>query len=219
MRKEETYQELKKRIIDEELAPGQWLVEKDISDDFGISRTPVREIFRRLVSDGLLELKPTKGYLVRKLNLEEIVEIFQAREAVEGMAARLCCLRGDVDFFSRIDELREMFEQIDIEKDTTLGVITGRELHDTIVDAAGNALLSEFYQKLRNLAMLTRNITKKSIEIESKSKEFHLAITKAVQEKDELKTEHCMREHLSTTCRMLVESYLVNKAGFMKVEN
>ena len=73
MTKEETYQELKKRIIDEELAPGQWLVEKDISDDFGISRTPVREIFRRLTSDGLLELKPTKGYLVRKLNLEEIV--------------------------------------------------------------------------------------------------------------------------------------------------
>ncbi len=144
MRKEETYQELKKRIIDEELAPGQWLVEKDISDDFGISRTPVREIFRRLISDGLLELKPTKGYLVRKLNLEEIVEILQAREAVEGTAARLCCLRGDGNFFSRIDELREMSEQIDIEKDTTLGVITGRELHDTIVDAASNALLSEF---------------------------------------------------------------------------
>lgn len=147
MRKEETYQELKKRIINEELAPGHWLVERDISEEFKISRTPVREIFRRLVSDGLLELKPTKGYLVRKLNLEEIVEIFQAREAVEGMAARLCCLRGDGNFFSHIEELRGMFEQIDIEKDSTRGVITGRELHDAIVDAA---VMHSYQNSIRN---------------------------------------------------------------------
>jgi len=48
MTKEETYQELKKRIINEELAPGHWLVERDISGEFKISRTPVREIFRSL---------------------------------------------------------------------------------------------------------------------------------------------------------------------------
>lgn len=66
--------------------------------------------------------------MVIKLNLEEIVEIFQAREAVESTAARLCCLRRDGRFFSRIEELRGMFEQIDIEKDSTRGVITGREL-------------------------------------------------------------------------------------------
>jgi len=134
MNKEEAYQELKKRIINEELFPGEWLVERGVSAEFNISRTPVREIFRRLASDGFLELQPTKGYLVRKLNLEEIVEIFQAREAAEGTAARLCCLRGDENFFSRIEQLRDRLEKIDVEKDTSLGVIIGRELHDTIVD-------------------------------------------------------------------------------------
>lgn len=210
MNKEETYQELKKRIINEELEPGQWLIERDISEEFNISRTPVREIFRRLVSDGFLQLQPTKGYLVRKLNLEELVEIFQAREAIEGTAARLCCRRGDANFFSQIGELRDRLEKTDVEKDTNLGVIIGHELHDTIVEAAGNSILSEFYNKLKGLSILSRNITKKSIEIESKSKEFHLSITKAIQEKDGPKSEQYMREHLSTTCRMLVGSYFLD---------
>ena len=48
----------------------------------------------------------------------------------------------------------EIFEQIAIEKDSTLVVTTGRELHDTVVDGAGNSLLSEFYRKLRNLRIL-----------------------------------------------------------------
>ena len=214
MKKEVAYQDLKQRILREELAPGQWLVERDVSRDYEISRTPVREILRMLVTDGIVTLEPSKGYLVRKLNLEEIVEIFQAREAIEGTAARLSCIKGDESFFSRIAELGEQFEHLDIKKDSSLGVVTGNELHDAIVEAANNKLLSEFYQKLRNLSTLIRNITKKSVEIEMNSRNAHLTITKAVQERNEIKSEQCMREHLITTCRSLIQSYLINQTEF-----
>jgi len=214
MKKETAYQDLKQRILKEELAPGQWLVERDISQDYEISRTPVREILRILVTDGIVTLEPSKGYLVRKLNLEEIVEIFQAREAIEGTAARLSCIKGDESFFSRIAELGEQFENLDIREDGSSGVAIGNELHDAIIEAANNKLLSEFYQKLRNLLTLIRNITKKSVEIEMNSQNGHLAITKAVQERNEIKSEQCMREHLITTCRSLIQSYLVNQTGF-----
>ena len=214
MKKETAYKDLKQRILREELAPGQWLVERDISQDYEISRTPVREILRILVTDGIVTLEPSKGYLVRKLNLEEIVEIFQAREAIEGTAARLSCIKGDESFFSRIAELGEQFENLDIREDGSSGVAIGNELHDAIIEAANNKLLSEFYQKLRNLLTLIRNITKKSVEIEMNSQNGHLAITKAVQERNEIKSEQCMREHLITTCRSLIQSYLVNQTGF-----
>ena len=151
---------------------------------------------------------------MRKLNLEEIVEIFQAREAIEGTAARLSCIKGDESFFSRIAELGEQFENLDIREDGSSGVAIGNELHDAIIEAANNKLLSEFYQKLRNLLTLIRNITKKSVEIEMNSQNGHLAITKAVQERNEIKSEQCMREHLITTCRSLIQSYLVNQTGF-----
>lgn len=214
MKKQIAYENLKQRILKEELAPGQWLVEREICQDYEISRTPVREILRILVTDGIVTLEPSKGYLVRKLNLEEIVDIFQAREAIEGTAARLCCIKGDESFFFHIAELAEKFENLDIEMDSSLGVATGNELHDAIIKAADNKLLSEFYQKLRNLLTLIRNITKKSVEIEMNSRKGHLAITKAVQQKNEIKSEQCMREHLSTTCRSLVQSYLMNQTGF-----
>jgi len=214
MKKEVAYKDLKQRILREELAPGQWLVERDVSRDYEISRTPVREILRMLVTDGIVTLEPSKGYLVRKLNLEKIVEIFQAREAIEGTAARLSCIKGDESFFSRIAELGEQFEHLDIKKDSSLGVVTGNELHDAIVEAANNKLLSEFYQKLRNLSTLIRNITRKSVEIEMNSRNAHLTITKAVQERNEIKSEQCMREHLITTCRSLIQSYLINQTEF-----
>ncbi|MBW1997310.1 MAG: GntR family transcriptional regulator [Deltaproteobacteria bacterium] len=215
MNKDEVYKALKKKILEEELAPGQWLVERDISDTYKISRTPVREILRILVADGLVTMEASKGYSVRKLSIEEIVEIFQAREAVEGLAARLCCLKGDDEFFSHMKKLKTRFIHIDIERDSTQGVILGDELHSAVVEAANNSLLLEFYKKLRNLATLTRNITKRSIEIEENSRRGHLEITNTILEKNETKAEQSMRNHINSTCRLLTQSYLMRHAGLI----
>jgi DNA-binding GntR family transcriptional regulator len=67
-------------------------VEREKSEKYSISRTPVREILRPFVSDGFIELQQGKGYSVIQLSLERIVKVFQAREAVEGMVAYLSCL-------------------------------------------------------------------------------------------------------------------------------
>jgi DNA-binding GntR family transcriptional regulator len=61
---------------------------------------------------------------------------------------------------------------------------------------------------LKNLNGLIRNLTKKSIEIETQSKENHLAIAQAILDKDAEKSEQSMREHLRTTCRLLMEKFL-----------
>jgi DNA-binding GntR family transcriptional regulator len=205
--KDEIRQELKGRIIGEEYSPGQWIIEREICKKYGLSRTPVREILRNLVSDGLLELQPAKGYLVRKLSWEEVVAIFQAREGVEGMAAWLTCRKSNQEFFLRLEELRDQLERVDIEKNPSQGVSIGNTLHNLIIETADNFLLSQFYQKLQNMAALTRNITRKSTSIEEKSKEDHLAIITALEEKDEVKSEQLLREHLRTTCRLLLETY------------
>ena len=215
MNKNELYKELKSKIFDEEITPGTWLVERELCDQYSLSRTPVREILRVLVSDGLITLEPTKGYTVRKLSFEEIVEIFHERESVEGMAARLSCLRGDQNFLSRIEKIKNQLEQIDINKDTYIGVETGHKLHNTIIEAAGNKILDEFYKKLNNLAALTRNLTKRSVEIERNSRNDHIAIAKAILEKDEEKCEHAMHKHIKGTCLLLTQSYLMEQTGLV----
>lgn len=201
------YKELKAKIMSGKLLPGSSLVEREISDEYNISRTPVREILWRLVSDGLLEQEPSRGYIIRKISLEEIFDIFQSREGIEGMAARLACQKGDDNFFSNIKRIRKRIKEIDIEKNCQESVVVGRNLHDLIITTANNNFLSEFYNKLRNITALTRNITRKSVSIEKKSKELHLAIINALEEKDEEKSEYCMREHLRTTCQLMVNHF------------
>ena len=213
MNAQEMYEDLKSKIIGEELSPGQWLVERELGEQYGLSRTPVREVLRRLVADGFLELKPAKGYIVRELTLKEIIETFQAREAIEGMLVRFACQRGDEHFFARIAELRQQLEALDIEHHEDTGVMIGSELHNMIAETAKNTLLLEFYQKLKNLAAITRNITKKSTNIEQHSKEEHLALMKALEEKDGEKGEQYMRTHLRETCRRLVEDYVIAQGG------
>jgi DNA-binding GntR family transcriptional regulator len=215
MNKIQVYQEIKDKILSEKLAPGQWLVERDISEKYKISRTPVRELLRALVSDGVISLEPSKGYYVRKLTIEEVIEIFQVREAIEGAATRLSSLMGDDSFFNHIAKLKSQFEKLDIPSDSLSGVVKGTELHITIITAANNSLLSEFYKKLNNLNGLIRNMTKKSIKIETQSKEAHLAITQAILDKNPEKSAQCMRQHLRDTCKLLVEEYLKHQSGFM----
>jgi DNA-binding GntR family transcriptional regulator len=215
MKKNELYKELKLKIFNEEIPPGTWLVERELCEKYRLSRTPVRELLRVLVSDGLITLEPTKGYSVRKLSFEEIVEIFHARESVEGMAARLSCLRGDQDFLTLVEKIENQLEKIDINEDTYLGVEIGHKLHNALIKAAGNKILDEFYEKLNNLAALTRNLSKRSVEIEQNSRNDHIAIAKAVLEKDEEKSEKAMRKHIKNTGLLLTQSYLMEQTGLV----
>jgi DNA-binding FadR family transcriptional regulator len=106
-------------------------------------------------------------------------------------------------------------EEIDIDKDTYLGVEIGHKLHNALIKAAGNKILDEFYEKLNNLAALTRNLSKRSVEIEQNSRNDHIAISKAILEKDEEKSEHAMRKHIKNTGLLLTQSYLMEQTGLV----
>ncbi len=215
MHKEDLYNELKRRIVSEEILPGTWLVEREICEKYQVSRTPVREILRVLAADGLIILEPGKGYVVRKLNFEELVELFHARESIEGMLARLACNRADEAFLDNIMTIRKQLEEIDIENDPSQGVDIGHLLHNTIVTKAKNRLLGGFYDKLNNLGLLTRNMTKVSVAIEQSSRKDHIAIADALLEKDENKSEHAMRRHIRSTCILLSQHYLMEQTGLV----
>ena len=215
MNKEGLYDQLKNQIFTEDIAPGTWLVEREISEKYAVSRTPVREVLRILASDGLITLEPNKGYCVRKLSFEELIEIFHARESVEGMLTRLACAKADENFLEEIRRIRNELEEIDIENNPSLGVEVGHTLHNAIVQQAHNEILGEFYRKLNNLTLLTRNMTKMSVSIEKSSRNDHLKIADALLRKDEDQSEHAMRGHIQSTCILLSQRYLMEHTGLV----
>ncbi len=212
--KQSVYDDLKEQIVNEKLQPGQWLIERELCSTYGVSRTPVREVLWKLLADGFLEQEPNKGFVVRKLSLEQIFEIFQTREAIEGMAARLAASRrGDTAFASRLTRIREDLARVNVVEDISRSVALGRKLHRAIMEAAHNNLMAEISVRLNNLTALTSNITKKSTAIEKQSREAHCRIIDALLEGDEEKSERAMREHLRDTCRQVVEQFYPGMLG------
>ncbi len=207
MDKQTVYEDIRQQIVEEKLRPGQWLVERDLCKTYGMSRTPIREVLWKLTVDGLLEQEPNKGIMVRKLSLEDIFEIFQGREAIEGMATRLACIKGGEAFRDGLRILREQLLEVNAEREAWQAMLLGRKLHDTIKETARNNIMAEMHQKLQNLTILTINLCKKSPTIETVSKEAHIAIIDALLEQDEEKCERLMREHLRDTCRQVVEQF------------
>ena len=81
--------QLRDRIRDGRLAPGQRLIEADMQRLFRVSRGPVREAVRRLAAEGLIDLRHNSGAIVRALTRDEVSNVFRIREVLEGLAARL----------------------------------------------------------------------------------------------------------------------------------
>jgi GntR family transcriptional regulator, rspAB operon transcriptional repressor len=103
------YDELRAGILSWDLAPGTVLAEVELSARLGLSRTPVREALARLASDGLVEPLGGRGLVVSDVSAENVVELFELRQALEAQAASLAAVRRDLPPFLALQgELREV---------------------------------------------------------------------------------------------------------------
>ena len=103
------YEVLRSEIISWQLTPGTPLAEVDLSSRLGISRTPVREALARLVGDGLVEPLGGRGLVVSPISTENVIELFELRQALETQAASLAARRRQAAPFQTLQsELREV---------------------------------------------------------------------------------------------------------------
>ena len=206
--KETVYASVKEAILSGTLKQGSPLPERYLAEHYHLSRTPVREILQRLQYEGLVELLPNRGAFVCQFTAEELIDIFFAREAVEGMAARLSATRHHE---GRLRPIQEAFAKLQVEdRPEALArmVQAGLRLHDFVVDAARNVFLRRAYDALRNQAMLVRSITQRSFTIEQASFRDHLRILDTIRQRQERAAEAAMRDHLrSTRERMLRQMF------------
>ena len=208
LNKAEVFADIQQRIISWELPPGSWIVERELVEKYGISRTPIREVLNKLVGLGLLVVQKNRGYQIREFTLKDVIEIFNAREAVEGSCALFACSSTSPDINEKIYELRAELIELDITKDNgSKAIEVGDKVHRLLIQLADNRYLSEFEAKLSSLMVLTRNITKHVRSIEEKSRIDHLNILNALEARDGEKCSSLMREHLNSTCKALAEHY------------
>ncbi len=206
MDKSEIRDDLRRQILLEKYIPGEFLIERDLCDLYGVSRTPMREILFALVNTGLIVKDRGKGFSVRKLDLKLLFEVFETRESIESMAARLCAQRYTVSEQVHFELLKEKLESSETADDPDQIIVLGRELHQLIIEATGNTIIQEFNEKLSNLAWLISTATKKVKSLESESRIQHIRIIDSILSNDPDLSEQLMREHIQHTFQALIQA-------------
>lgn len=147
--RELVFESLREAIISGQLRPGERLMEIQLAEEMGVSRTPVREAIRKLELEALVVMIPRKGAYVAGLSLKDIVDVFEIRGALEGLAAELAAERITDN---ELEELERYLVKIsdDIEKgDLEKVVATDTDFHSILYQASRNQRLSQIISNLR----------------------------------------------------------------------
>jgi DNA-binding GntR family transcriptional regulator len=196
------YALIRKQLAEGQFPPGSPLLETALSVRYGVSRTPVREALARLAQDGLIE-RSTRGFRVRARTPQEIVDIYDARIALETTSAALAAERRsefDVARLTRLlDDRRRATDA------TTFGALNNA-WHDAIRAAAHNQTITDLLERLDALLQIYRS--KRQPTAADRSVDDHDAILAAVVGRDAAAAEAAMRDHLRHMRDRRVENLL-----------
>jgi DNA-binding GntR family transcriptional regulator len=199
--REQIKEELIERLLSGEYAPGERLVETQLAREFGTSQAPVREALRELEHLRFVESEPFRGARVREVSLEELLEIYPVRAALEELAARLAAARldGKVETFEReLEAMREAAGVGDLHELVRHDV----NFHRLIVESAGNQTLKEVWDSLRIGARTIITVVKTDIDLHELA-EMHHPLLKALQERNPNKAEEALRWHFTAFEKMM----------------
>lgn len=198
--------EIRRRIIVGEIQPGINISELALAEEFGVSRTPVRETFKQLQTEGLVEIRPRVGTFVKTPSRREITELFDMKELLEGAAARLLAQRGRVP---EIDRLEENLRQADVavaNGDQARYAELVEEFHDLLIIGADNHKLEAHYRTLMNQLAYSRLVTTSLSQPGRplQSDREHHNVLDLIVAKDGDSAERVMREHVRASRQALL---------------
>lgn len=196
---------LRQMILSRQLMPGERLVEAELAQRFGVSRTPIREALRELVSDGLVILSPNKGASVAKFLLSDLEEIYAIRIALEGYAAHLAALHITDAELQRLDQLLCAMDQAFREGNRSRLLHVNREFDTTIYAASRQQRLYQLILKHIDLADLYRRLYFSLDHLASRTVAEHREILEALKRRDPQEAERLSRIALERTVAGLVE--------------
>lgn len=183
--------------------PGQHLREADVAEWLQISRTPVREAFHRIVSEGLLTIGPWNGVMVSELETGQLVQLYAVREVLEGAAAASAARHATKTEIERMFKIAQV-EAAHKKAPGKLVTING-ELHSAIYTAARNPYLLQSISSVVDALGLLRHSTfvlPGSIELAHRE---HMDILRAIRNGNASVAERLAREHIRNALKMRLQ--------------
>lgn len=199
------YEALHDAIINQLMKPGERLMETDLAEEMGVSRTPVREAIRKLELEGYVVMIPRKGAYVAGLSIKDINEVFEIRGALEALAAGLAAQRATQE------EIEEMQRNVFMEaahwetSDLIKTIELDTKFHELIYSTSRNSRLLVMIKELRDQVQRFRTTT---LAVPGRMKfalDEHKRIVEAIAERDVLEARKAAHDHIESAENALLE--------------
>jgi GntR family transcriptional regulator, rspAB operon transcriptional repressor len=195
------YDAIKHRIITCVFKPGDYLNEALVSETIGIGRTPVHQAVDRLMQDGLLEVIPRKGVIVKPIGLDEVAQIIDVRRINEPYCARLAAQRADHVDVSVLGEILNRADAWTELRNIEQMMLADREFHMALARAAKNAVLSGILQNLHERSLRFWFISLTAQDHHREVQKEHRAILEAIRTRAVDAAEQAMIDHINSFSR------------------
>ena len=190
------FENLKSAIIKGDLSPGDRLIENQLAETLGISRTPVREAIHKLEREGFLRKKPGGGFSVLGLSREDVIETFGIRSVLESYAARLAAEKHNPQSLKPLEKKIDIFQKrLDSGEFEPLADIN-TEFHDLLYGLSESPRLIKMIHNLRDQIFRFRQIILKNAELAKMSNRDHKDMLQKIQQRDGEGVERLVREHI-----------------------
>ena len=201
---------LREAIIMGELKPGERLMEVQLSQKMGVSRTPVREAIRKLELEGFVNMVPRKGAEVAKLSVKDIMDVLEVRASLDGLATSLAASRITDEEIKELKHVLTQFENY-VEKDNLQGVIKKDvEFHEVIYSASKNDKLIQILNNLREQVYRFRVIYLKDFSSTKEVVKEHSEIYDAIINKDSIGAREAAERHIRNQELMITDAIKKN---------
>ena len=203
------FENLREAILEGKLEPGQRLMEVQLAEQLGVSRTPVREAIRKLELEGLVIMLPRKGAYVANVSLKDIIDVLEIRASLEGLAALLATERIRDEELTKLKKIAGEFEKMLINnEDIDVLLKKDVEFHECIFNATNNKKLVQLINSLWEQVYRFRVTYVSDVDMPSKIIEEHKNIVDAISKGDpELAQKHAI-EHIERA-----ENFMMERAG------
>lgn len=196
----QVYDVLRERIIGREYLPTEKLDIHKLADDFGVSRSPVKDAINQLVHEGLIEIIPRKGTYVTQLNITEFIEVIDARLMIEMWAAKRIM---DKITDNQVDEWGQIVQKMDSLLEVTpfpfdMYSKFDMQFHKMLIEWAENAKVNEIYSSLNTHVSLSRIVHSTSLESTITRHKDHRKLYEAMQVRDLSTILETLMQHIES---------------------
>jgi DNA-binding GntR family transcriptional regulator len=193
-------------IVEGRLEPGSKVSEKELCELFGISRTPLREALKVLATEGLIVLLPNRGARVARLTGKDMADLFQVMGEMEGLAGELACARITDEAVNEIRARHHEMLAHYARGDRNAYFAANQAIHEAIIAAADNSVLTVMYESLRGRIRPARFMANVSRERWDQAVREHGEILEALSRRDGSRLRRLLQEHLRHKYEALIAS-------------